>query len=300
MNINNMGINGIPVNEVPGNNNGKKGAKSLKGSDAIKAATIEQLLPKSNKSKNIDSFLPSSDTLSQLKTYTHLASRTFIAAGLLGEEEDNTPFKMLEELMSKLKLVTENEIEDILGGLSSDEVMDSLNGVSADEAANAISSGSENSSMEIEVSMDLFWSLSKRITEESGEDMAGRFHRTTKEVAEAFSADFSMKIKMTEGYLQNTEKVVEFDQELLGDFFDAMDGLANMDDASVEAFAEASDKFFGDLAERYEGAEEAFVEIGEALEQQVRTFFDDVKSTKQLMKTGPTGIPENLTALLPE
>lgn len=147
--------------------------------------------------------------------------------------------------------------------------------------------------LNISFQFDLFYELSTKVEAKMGQSGATRFTELSASVAETFKSSFSLKIDAVGSFMHNTEKSLEISPETTNRFFDAVEGLANLNAESLETFLQETENFFGELEETYGPAGGAFDQIRSQMETQAKDFFANVQQVRE----EAIGAPEEVSQL---
>lgn len=153
---------------------------------------------------------------------------------------------------------------------------------------NAVEAGGLNISFQF----DLFYELSSKVEAKMGRSGADRFVELSGKVSETFMGNFSLSIDPVGSFMNGTEKSLEISPETTNQFFDAVEGLADLSPEALENFLKESDNFFNKLKETYGEANGAFDQIKGLMQDQAKAFFADVDGARKMALEGPK-IAEN-------
>ena len=169
----------------------------------------------------------------------------------------------------------------------------------ADKAAEGTKGNPETASLEadglnISFQFDLFYELSSKVEAKMGSDGASRFVELSGRVSETFQGNFSLSIDPVGSFMNGTGKSLEISPETTGEFFDAVEGLADLSPEALENFLAESDDFFAELEKKYGEANGAFDGIRNQMQEQAKAFFADVEQARSDAIGGKTETPEIL------
>ena len=130
--------------------------------------------------------------------------------------------------------------------------------------------------LKISYSFDLFYQLSQKVSAKMGQKGTERFFELSETVAEKFQGSFSLSIDPVGSFLNGTDKSLDLDPEVTEEFFDAVEGLAELTPEALENFLRETDDLFNALEGTYGEAGGAFDEIKAQIQSQAQKFFDQV------------------------
>lgn len=153
----------------------------------------------------------------------------------------------------------------------------------AQKAEKATDSQKPSSDSELNVSFqfDLFYQLSTRVEAKMGQSGATRFAEVSGTVAETFKGSFDLKIDGVGSFFKNTDSALEISPETTNEFFDAVEGLADLSPQALEKFLTETEDFFTELENVYGEADGTFDQIKEQMQQQAKSFFADVGTIRE-------------------
>ena len=168
--------------------------------------------------------------------------------------------------------------------------------------------------LNISFQFDLFYELTSQVEAKMGSDGANRFVELSGKVSETFMGNFSLSIDPVGSFMNGTSKSLEISPETTSEFFDAVEGLADLSPEALENFLAETDDFFAELEKTYGEADGVFDEIKSQMQSQAKAFFADVEQIKtdilgsgesdatQTVQAPDPGLampPNDLSALLP-
>ncbi|GAB4282398.1 MAG: hypothetical protein Kow0029_27950 [Candidatus Rifleibacteriota bacterium] len=130
--------------------------------------------------------------------------------------------------------------------------------------------------LNISFQFNLFYELSTKVEAKMGKSGANRFAEVSGTVAETFMGDFSLKIDGVGSFFKNTDRALNISPETTNEFFDAVEGLADLSPDSLQNFLSETENFFNELENTYGEANGAFDQIKEQMQQQATSFFSDI------------------------
>jgi hypothetical protein len=139
--------------------------------------------------------------------------------------------------------------------------------------------------LNISFQFDLFYELTSKVEARMGQQGANRFVELSGKVSETFMGNFSLSIDPVGSFMNGTDKSLEISPETTNEFFDAVEGLADLSPEALENFLKESDEFFAELENTYGEAGGAFDDIKGQMQQQATAFFADVEK----VRTNATG-----------
>ncbi len=159
--------------------------------------------------------------------------------------------------------------------------------------------------LNISFQFDLFYELTSQVEAKMGQQGAERFVELSGKVSETFMGNFSLSIDPVGSFMNGTSKSLEISPETTGEFFDAVEGLADLSPEALENFLKESDEFFAELENTYGEAGGAFDDIKSQMQDQAKAFFADVEKVRSdALGTGDaqeiTATPENAELSAPE
>lgn len=134
--------------------------------------------------------------------------------------------------------------------------------------------------LNISYQFDLFYELTSQVEAKMGQQGANRFVELSGKVSETFMGNFSLSIDPVGSFMNGTSKSLEISPETTGEFFDAVEGLADLSPEALENFLKESDEFFAELENTYGEAGGAFDDIKSQMQEQAKAFFADVEKVK--------------------
>lgn len=105
----------------------------------------------------------------------------------------------------------------------------------------------QNVNYQVKVDFDLFFSISSRSSSRSGEGDSGAFYEASTSVAAEFESNFSIEISGR--FLSLADMAEAIDPGVLDAFSEAVQGLAGLDDDSLERFFDATEALFSEIEE---------------------------------------------------
>jgi hypothetical protein len=141
----------------------------------------------------------------------------------------------------------------------------------------SISAGGLNISFQF----DLFYELSAKVEAKMGQSGANRFAELSGKVSETFMGSFNLQIDAVGSFMNGTDKSLDISPETTSEFFDAVEGLADLSPEALENFLKESDEFFSELESTYGEADGAFDQIKGLMQDQAKAFFSDVEAARQ-------------------
>ncbi len=150
----------------------------------------------------------------------------------------------------------------------------------------------EADGLNISFQFDLFYELSSKVEARMGSDGANRFVELSGKVSETFMGNFSLSIDPVGSFMNGTSKSLEISPETTSQFFDAVEGLADLSPEALENFLAESDDFFAELEKTYGEAGGAFDDIRNQMQEQAKAFFADVEQARSDAVGGSTPAPE--------
>lgn len=155
----------------------------------------------------------------------------------------------------------------------------------------------EADGLNISFQFDLFYELSSKVEAKMGQSGAERFVELSGKVSETFMGNFSLSIDPVGSFMNGTEKSLEISPETTNEFFDAVEGLADLSPEALENFLKESDEFFNELENTYGEAGGAFDQIKGLMQEQAKAFFADVEATRQAALEAPEQNSEGTPAI---
>lgn len=149
--------------------------------------------------------------------------------------------------------------------------------------------------LNISFQFNLFYELSQKVEKRMGQSGAQRFAEVSTSVAETFKGSFNLKIDGMGSFFKNTDSALNISEETTNEFFDSVEGLADLSPEALEKFLAESEDFFGELEEKFGEAGGAFDQIKEQMQQQASAFFSGVQSIR-----GQQGASEEQVQVKPE
>jgi hypothetical protein len=142
--------------------------------------------------------------------------------------------------------------------------------------------GSDNKEKSLDVSFqfDLFYQLSTKVEAKMGKSGLNRFTEVSSTVAETFAGNFNLKIDAVGSFFKNTDDSLEVSAETANEFFDAVEGLADLSPEALENFLAKTENFFNELKETYQDESGVFDGIKEQVKAQASEFFSQVDSAR--------------------
>ncbi|NLI77095.1 MAG: hypothetical protein GX442_11725 [Candidatus Riflebacteria bacterium] len=137
--------------------------------------------------------------------------------------------------------------------------------------------------LKISMNFDLFYQLSQKVTARMGQSGGQRFVELAGTVAETFQGSFSLSIDAVGSYLKGTDKSLEISPETTGEFFDAVEGLADLSPEALETFLKESGEFFEELESQYGDLGGVFDDLKKQVQDQASGFFQQVEASRQEM-----------------
>ncbi|HOT30096.1 MAG TPA: hypothetical protein PLU72_18105 [Candidatus Ozemobacteraceae bacterium] len=144
-----------------------------------------------------------------------------------------------------------------------------------DEAGQAKPDG-----LRISYHFDLFYQLSQKVQTRMGQSGQDKFIETTGTVAETFRGNFSLEIDAIGNFMKGTDAALNVSNETANEFFDAVNGLAELSPDALENFLKESGEFFDELEQTYGEAGGAFDEIKARMQAQAKAFFKGVSAIR--------------------
>lgn len=140
----------------------------------------------------------------------------------------------------------------------------------------------EDTGKELNISFqfNLFYELSQKVEKRMGQTGAQRFSEVSTSVAETFKGSFNLKIDGMGSLFKNTDSALNISEETTNEFFNSVEGLADLSPEALEEFLAESEDFFGELEEKFGEAGGAFDQIKEQMQQQASSFFSRVQSIR--------------------
>ncbi len=166
------------------------------------------------------------------------------------------------------------------------------------DGSNSIQAGGLNISFQF----DLFYELTSKVQAKMGQDGANRFMELSGKVSETFMGNFSLEIDPVGSFMNGTDKSLEISPETTSEFFDAVEGLADLSPEALENFLKESDEFFAELETTYGEADGTFDQIKGMMQEQAKAFFADVDNARSSMfgaGESQEAVPESEAATLP-
>ena len=145
---------------------------------------------------------------------------------------------------------------------------------------NTSSTGAVSEGLNISFQFDLFYELSSKVEAKMGQSGATRFAELSGRVAETFAGSFKLSIDAVGSFMNGTDKSLDISSETAGEFFDAVEGLADLSPEALENFLKESNDFFAELEATYGEADGAFDDIKAQMQEQAKAFFADVEQTR--------------------
>ncbi len=145
---------------------------------------------------------------------------------------------------------------------------------------------SKDPKLNISFQFDLFYELSQKVEAKMGQKGAERFYEVSSSVSETFMGNFSLKIDPVGSFMKSTDASLNIDPEVTGEFFDAVEGLADLSPESLENFLQESEDFFNKLESVYGNAGGTFDAIQEQMANQAKAFISDVGATREAAMGG--------------
>jgi hypothetical protein len=146
-------------------------------------------------------------------------------------------------------------------------------------AGEGVEGGSDK--LNISFQFDLYYELSQKVEAKMGQRGKERFYEVSSQVSETFMGNFSLSIDPVGSFMQGTDKSLDISPEVTNEFFDAVEGLADLSPEALEGFLQETEDFFGALEEKYGEAGGAFDNIKEQMQNQAKAFFQDVKGARE-------------------
>ncbi len=134
--------------------------------------------------------------------------------------------------------------------------------------------------LRISYHFDLFYQLSQKIQTRMGQSGQEKFIETTGTVAETFQGNFSLEIDAIGNFMKGTDAALNVSNETANEFFDAVNGLAELSPDALENFLKESGEFFDELERTYGEAGGAFDEIKAQMQAQAKAFFKGVSAIR--------------------
>lgn len=151
--------------------------------------------------------------------------------------------------------------------------------------------------LNVSFQFDLFYQLTSKVEAKMGQSGAERFVELSGSVAETFAAGFNLKIDGVGSFMKNTDSALEISPQATSEFFDAVEGLADLSPEALENFLQETEDFFAELKNTYGDANGEFDDIKNQMQNQASAFFAEVKSARE-QATGDIG--EFFAEALPE
>jgi hypothetical protein len=183
-------------------------------------------------------------------------------------------FEGLQGIDSKKNLIPVDSFE------KSSEVAPKKSEVEASE-------NNKDPKLNISFQFDLFYELSQKVEAKMGQKGAERFYEASSTVSETFMGNFSLSIDPVGSFMKSTDASLDIDPEVTGEFFDAVEGLADLSPESLENFLKESEDFFTELESVYGQAGGAFDAIQEQMANQAKAFISDVGATREAALSAP-------------
>ncbi|OQA07305.1 MAG: hypothetical protein BWY66_01446 [bacterium ADurb.Bin374] len=130
--------------------------------------------------------------------------------------------------------------------------------------------------LRISYHFDLFYQLSQKVQTRMGQSGQDKFIETTGTVAETFQGNFSLEIDAIGTFMKGTDAALNVSNETANEFFDAVNGLAELSPDALENFLKESGEFFDELERTYGEAGGAFDDIKAQMQAQAKAFFEGV------------------------
>ncbi len=158
--------------------------------------------------------------------------------------------------------------------------------------------------LKISMNFDLFYQLTQKVTARMGQSGGQRFAELAGTVAETFKGSFSLSIDAVGSYLNGTDKSLEISPETTSEFFDAVEGLADLSPTALETFLKEADDFFAELENTYGDLGGVFDDLKKQVQEQASGFFQQVEASRQEMLAAaaapaPAALPQAQTAAPP-
>lgn len=152
----------------------------------------------------------------------------------------------------------------------------------AAESAEATDAAGQAKSDGLRISyhFDLFYQLSQKVQTRMGQSGQDRFIETTGTVAETFQGNFSLEIDAIGTFMKGTDAALNVSNETANEFFDAVNGLAELSPEALENFLKESGEFFDELERTFGEAGGAFDEIKAQMQAQAKAFFEGVSAIR--------------------
>ncbi len=138
-----------------------------------------------------------------------------------------------------------------------------------------------NGELNISFQFNLFYELSSKVEAKMGQSGADRFAELSGSVAETFAGSFDLKIDGVGSFMKNTDSALKVSPETTNEFFDAVEGLADLSPKALENFLGETEDFFNELENTYGEAGGTFDQIKEQMQQQATAFFADVENARE-------------------
>ncbi|MGM0600499.1 MAG: hypothetical protein ACQETH_11875 [Candidatus Rifleibacteriota bacterium] len=157
--------------------------------------------------------------------------------------------------------------------------------------------GSEGAGKDLNVSFqfNLFYELSQKVEKKMGQSGSQKFSEVSTSVAETFEGSFNLKIDGLGSFFKNTDSALNISEETTNEFFDSVEGLADLSPEALENFLAESEDFFAELEDKFGEAGGAFDQIKDQMQQQASAFFSGVRAIR-----GQEGGSENQIETNPE
>ncbi|MFZ5951535.1 MAG: hypothetical protein ACOYXC_12575 [Candidatus Rifleibacteriota bacterium] len=143
-----------------------------------------------------------------------------------------------------------------------------------------------NGEFNISFQFNLFYELSSKVEARMGQSGAERFAELSGSVAETFAGSFDLKIDGVGSFFKNTDSALNVSPETTNEFFDAVEGLADLSPEALENFLGETEDFFNELEKTYGEAGGAFDQIKDQMQKQATAFFADVENARELALNG--------------
>lgn len=155
--------------------------------------------------------------------------------------------------------------------------------------------------LNISFQFDLFYQLSQKVSAKMGQKGQEQFFELSQTVAETFQASFSLSIEPVGSFLNSTNKSLDLDPSVTQEFFDAVEGLAELTPEGLEGFLREAEDLFNSLEESFGEAGGAFDDIKEQIKAQAQMFFQQVDAIKSPEpEAAPPELPEAAAQAVPQ
>lgn len=138
----------------------------------------------------------------------------------------------------------------------------------------------EPDGLRISYHFDLFYQLSQKVQARMGQSGQEKFVETTGTVAETFQGNFSLEIDAIGNFMKGTDAALNVSNDTANEFFDAVNGLADLSPESLETFLKETGEFFDELEKTYGEAGGAFDDIKAQMQAQAKAFFAGVSAIR--------------------